>query len=80
LSLERMLHTLRAVHYEEHGRRPMPKRKNRKLQLGKKVEGKKISAKVALPRPIRKLPSCSGFCAGCDQGHHCGGKRCECTY
>ena len=28
----------------------------------------------------RKLPACSQECAGCQEGHHCGGKLCDCDY
>ncbi|KKW28691.1 MAG: hypothetical protein UY71_C0014G0007 [Parcubacteria group bacterium GW2011_GWB1_52_7] len=43
-------------------------------------EPEKAAAAVPFP-PVRyrKLPACSQECAGCREGHHCRGKRCECS-
>ncbi len=44
-------------------------------------EPKQVAAAVTFPQvSYRKLPACSEGCAGCQQGHHCGNKRCGCGY
>jgi len=56
------------------------KREREKAALARKAI-KTVAIVTFPPSPLyRKLPACSQECAGCQEGHHCGGKLCDCDY